>query len=137
VTANRPLPLLSDVNRFFWTSGSDGRLRFLRCRECRAWAHPPQPACRSCGATDLAPETVSGRAKVLGWTINHQLWHPAFPPPYVIAVVAMAEDEGVRLTTNIVDVDHEQLFVGMEVDVVFHQDDDVWIPLFRPAEDSQ
>jgi len=74
---------------------------------------------------------------VLGWTINHQPWHPAFPPPYVIAVVAMAEDEGVRLTTNIVDVDHEQLFVGMEVDVVFHQDDDVWIPLFRPAEDSQ
>jgi uncharacterized OB-fold protein len=65
--------------------------------------------------------------------MNHQLWHPAFPPPYVIAVVALAEDAGVRLTTNIVDVDADSMSIGMEVEVVFEADDDVWIPLFRPA----
>lgn len=131
----RPLPLLTDQNRFFWTSGADGHLRFLRCSACRAWAHPPQPVCRSCGSTELAPETVSGRARVLGWTLNHQPWHPAFAPPYVIAIVGLVEDDGVRLTTNLIDVEADAIGIGMEVEVVFEQDDDVWLPLFRPVGD--
>ena len=128
----RPLPLLTDTNRFFWTGGADNTLRFLRCGDCRAWAHPPQPICRACGGSSLAPEAVSGNATVLGWTVNHQPWHPAFPPPYVIAVVAMDEDADVRLTTNIIDVDHADMTIGMAVEVVFEQADDVWLPLFRP-----
>jgi len=132
----RPLPLLTETNRFFWTSGADGTLRFLRCSACRTYAHPPQPVCRSCGATALAPEAVSGRATVVGWTVNHQPWHPAFAPPYVIAVVAMAEDADVRLTTNLVEVDHDAVSIGMEVEVVFHPDDEVWLPLFRPVVSS-
>lgn len=133
MSASRPLPLLTDDNEFFWTSGEDGRLRFLRCDSCRAWAHPPQAACRSCGSTDLTPEAVSGQATVVGWTINHQPWHPAFPPPYVIAVVAIVEDPEVRLTTNIIDIEHDRLEIDLTVEVVFIPDDDVWIPLFRPV----
>ena len=30
----RILPRVNDENRFFWTSGEDGRLRFLRCDDC-------------------------------------------------------------------------------------------------------
>ena len=33
--AKRPLPMLTESNRFFWTSGADGKLRFLRCTACR------------------------------------------------------------------------------------------------------
>ena len=33
---------------------------------------------------------------------------PSFDPPYVIAIVALAEDPGVRLTTNIVGCDPER-----------------------------
>ena len=65
--------------------------------------------------------------------MNHQPWHPAFPPPYVIAVVALAEDPGVRLTTNIINVDPESMRIGMELEVDFEPTDDVWIPLFRPV----
>lgn len=42
--AIRLLPRLDDTNRFFWTSGADGRLRFLRCAACRRYLHPPSPA---------------------------------------------------------------------------------------------
>lgn len=132
----RPVPLLTDTNRFFWTSGADGQLRFLRCGACHAWVHPPQPACRSCGADRLAPEAVSGRATVLGWTVNHQPWHPAFDPPYVIAVVAIDEDPDVRLTTNLTDIEPDAIGIGMEVEVVFEAEDDVWLPLFRPAAEA-
>ena len=32
---------------------------------------------------------VSGRGVVAGFTVTHQRWLPDFPPPYVIAVVAL------------------------------------------------
>ena len=46
--AKRPLPMLTDSNRFFWTSGADGKLRFLRCTQCQNYLHPPVPVCDKC-----------------------------------------------------------------------------------------
>lgn len=131
--APRPLPLLTDVNRFFWTAGADGVLRFLRCDECTAFVHPPMPRCRSCGSDRLQPTDVSGRATVVGWTVNHQPWHPAFEPPYVIGIVAIDEDPDVRLTTNLIEGDPQGVTLHMPVEVVFEPHGDVWLPLFRPV----
>jgi uncharacterized OB-fold protein len=39
----RTLPLLSDLNRFYWTSGAEGLMRVLRCQDCGYWLHPPTP----------------------------------------------------------------------------------------------
>ena len=38
-----------------------------------------------------------------------------------------------RLTTNLVDVEPEDVHVGMEVAVEFEEIEDVYIPLFRPV----
>ena len=70
----RVLPALSDENRFFWTSGADGRLRFLRCGGCGYYLHPPSPRCPRCGGAELAPDPVSGRGTVHSFTVNHQPW---------------------------------------------------------------
>jgi acetyl-CoA acetyltransferase len=50
-----------------------------------------------------------------------------------VATVALDVDPRVRLTTNIVDVDIDDLRVGMRVEARFEQREDVWIPLFVPA----
>jgi acetyl-CoA acetyltransferase len=76
---------------------------------------------------------VSGRATVVGFTVNAHQWLPGFEPPYVIANVALAEDAMVRLTTNVVDCDPADVHIGQEVAVRFEQHDDVWIPLFAPT----
>ena len=76
---------------------------------------------------------VSGRATVIGFTVNHHQWLPGFEPPYVIANVALAEDPAVRLTTNIVGCEPDEVRVGQEVMVRFEQYDDVWLPLFEPT----
>ncbi len=128
----RLLPRLEPENEFFWTSGADGRLRFLRCRSCRTYVHPPSPRCPDCLSADLAPEAVSGRATVVAYTCNIQEWIPG-SRPYVIGLVAIEEDERVRLTTNLVDVDPDDVRSGMAVEVVFDRHDDVYLPLFRPA----
>jgi uncharacterized OB-fold protein len=130
----RVLPKLTRQNEHFWTGGREGELRFLRCRACRALVHPPQPRCPACLGTELAPEAVSGRARVATFTVNHQAWMPGQDDPYVIAIVEIEEDPSVRLTTNLVGCSPEQVRIGMPVRVVFEEREDVWIPLFEPAE---
>jgi acetyl-CoA acetyltransferase/uncharacterized OB-fold protein len=132
----RPLPLLTHDNEFFWTSGADGKLRFQECVDCRALIHPPAPVCRYCRSHNLGVRAVSGRATLAGFTVNHRFSLPGLPAPYVVAQVAIAEDPRVRLTTNIVDCDADQLQLGQQVEVVFEQAEDVWLPLFRPVPDG-
>ena len=132
----RPLPQLTPVNEWFWTSGADGRLRVQRCDDCATFVHPPVPICPACRSRAWSPTEVSGRAIVIGFTVNHQQWLPGFAPPYVIANVALDDAPGVHLTTNLVDVDPldpDATFIGQVVEVRFEQAEDVWVPLFAPT----
>ncbi|GAA5052058.1 thiolase C-terminal domain-containing protein [Nocardia callitridis] len=129
----RPLPLLTADNEFFWTSGADGTLRVQHCVECAALIHPPQPVCRYCRGHEIAVREVSGFATLVGFTVNHRFSVPGMPAPYIVAQVALLEDDRVRLTTNMIDCEADQLTLGMRVEVCFEQIDDVWLPLFRPS----
>ena len=129
----RPLPELTPWEGWFWTSGADGRLRVQGCLDCRTLVHPPVPICPSCGSRASEPTPVSGRGTVVGYTVNAHQWLPGFEPPYVVAVVALDEDPDVRLTTNVVGCEPDDVHVGQQVQVRFEAADDVWIPLFEPT----
>ena len=129
----RPLPLITDENEFFWTSGADGTLRLQECRACESLIHPPAPVCRYCRSRDMGVRSVSGKATLAGFTVNHRFSLPGLPAPYVVAQVAIEEDPRVRLTTNAVECDPDQLELGMRMEVVFARAGDVWLPLFRPV----
>jgi len=131
--SGRMLPALTPLNEFFWTSGADGRLRVQRCRACGRFGHPPAPVCRSCFSSDLEATPVSGRGRVYTFTVNRQAWSERLTDPYVIAIVELAEQPGLRLLTDIVGCAPADVHVGMPVEVVFEHDDDVYLPLFRPS----
>jgi len=133
----RPLPLITQENEFFWTSGADGKLRFGQCKACTALIHPPAPVCRYCRSRDVGVRAVSGKATLAGFTVNQRFSLPGMPAPYVVAQVAIAEDPRVRLTTNIVQADPDDLELGQQVEVVFEHIEDVWLPLFRPIPDAE
>ena len=118
----RLLPELSEDNEFFWKSGEDGTLRFQRCTGCGDLRHPPSAVCPYCRSTEWEPAAVSGRGVVAGFTRNEQMWQPSFPPPYVIAIVAIEEDDRIRLTTNLVNCSPDDVFVGMKVQVRFEHE---------------
>jgi uncharacterized protein len=128
----------------FWTGGRSGQLLITRCHGCGHFFHPPGPACWRCRSTDVAPEPVSGRAVVAAHTVNRQSWIPGLEPPYVVAMVELAEEPDVRLITNVVDVAPQEIRVGMAVEVFFEdwtavsgaEDSRVWLPLFRPAKST-
>ena len=129
----RPLPSVTPETEFFWTSGADGQLRIQQCTSCSALIHPPQPVCRYCRNDSMSVRAVSGFATLIGFTVNQRFGLPGLPPPYVVAQVALEEDPRVRLTTNLVECDPEQLELGIRMEVVFQQAGAVWLPLFRPA----
>lgn len=126
------LPLLTPDNEAFWTGGEHGELRILRCDGCRGWLHPPTPVCRFCLSLDLTPVAVSGRGRVLTWTVNRQQWMPNLEVPYVLIVVELDEDPSLRLVSRLLDVEPDAVSAGLRVQVRFEQVEDVWLPLFAP-----
>ncbi len=128
----RVLPQLDAENEFFWTSGGEGQLRFLRCSQCEYLVHPPAPVCPKCLGRELAPHVVSGRATVHSYTVNHQPWDGT-SEPWAIGLVEIEEQDDVRLTTNIVGIAPDEITIGMAVRVVFEDHDPIFVPLFEPA----
>ncbi|HEX5586341.1 MAG TPA: OB-fold domain-containing protein [Acidimicrobiia bacterium] len=131
--AQRPLPVVTRTTEAFWTGGAAGELRIQRCQTCGYWIHPPVGFCPACESRDTAPEAVSGLATVASCTVNHQAWEPGLEVPYVLALVELDEQADVRLATNVVNCDVDDVHIGMRVQVLFEQHDDVWVPLFQPA----
>jgi uncharacterized OB-fold protein len=134
----RILPRITDRNAHFWQGGRDGELRIQRCRGCGYFLHPPGVICPKCLSKDLGVQVVSGRAEVLTYSINSQPWMPGLEPPFVLAIVALPEQDDLRLTTNIVNCPVDDVGIGMPVQVVFeaHTEEEVWIPLFEPVVQS-
>jgi uncharacterized protein len=129
----RPLPVVNDMNAYFWRGGEDGRLHIMQCGDCAVWFHPYQSMCRECRSTNVAPQPASGRGTVLSVTINHQPWFPHVPVPYAVALVELDERGPVRLVSNMAEVPVDEVVPGMKVAVHFEQHDEIFIPLFKPA----
>ena len=76
---------------------------------------------------------VSGRGTVAAFTINHQPFMPDFDPPYAFGLVEIDEDHTIRLGTNIVGCELSAIHIGMTVEVVFEENGDFFVPLFKPV----
>jgi uncharacterized OB-fold protein len=66
------------------------------------------------------------------YTVNHQAWFPALPPPYVIAIVELVEQRGLQFLTRLVGCTAEDVHIGLAVRVRFEPHGDVHLPLFSP-----
>ncbi len=132
----RVLPRVGKRNEHYWHGGREGELRFQRCADCGYYLHPPTVLCPLCHSKNIVIEAVSGKAEILTFTINYQPWMPGLEVPFVLAVVRCLEQDDLRITTNIVGCDPEEVKIGMPVKVIFeaHEDEEVWIPLFTPDE---
>jgi uncharacterized protein len=117
----------------FWDGVDAGELRILRCRSCGYRTHPAGPRCGRCRSAEVAPEPVSGEATLFAWTVSIQAFLPGLQP-YCVALVQLAEQDDLRLTTQIVDAAVEDLRVGLPVEVVFVDGTDgLRLPFFRPV----
>jgi uncharacterized OB-fold protein len=83
-----------------WQAARRGELLVQRCDDCGHHQHYPRAFCLSCESPAVTWAVASGAATIYSQTTVHLKTHPFLQPPYVAAVVELAE--GPRLTTNIV-----------------------------------
>ncbi len=72
-------------------------LRF--CADCGAVLHLPRAFCYHCGGWNTCYRAVAPRARVYSWTVVEHQVHPAYPAPYTVALVELAEEPAARLVS--------------------------------------
>ena len=139
---NRPAGVLPEafaqiapdpVSEPFWAAARAHRLVCQRCGACGARRLPPVPLCHVCRSFDVEWETLSGMGRIYSYTVVRSSPVPALAAdvPYVIAVVALDDAPGVRLVTNVVGGDVDDVVVDAPVAVVWDDvSDTVTIPRF-------
>ena len=68
----RPQPYMMPEAEFYWHAGADGVLRIQHCDDCDQLVHPPKPVCHYCRSSNLSVVDVSGRATVVGVTVDRK-----------------------------------------------------------------
>jgi len=111
------------IPRFWREIPSRYNLVGSKCGNCGALDFPPRIVCPRCGRKSVGRMErmkLSGRGKVVTFTIVHDA-PKAFDmlKPYVLAIVET--DEGVRMTSTIIDVDPAEVKIGMPVESAFRK----------------
>ncbi|MCL2913949.1 OB-fold domain-containing protein [Shewanella corallii] len=128
----RPKPGISDDTRFFWEGCEQGELRIQHCKACDKLQHPPAPVCMYCHSFELDYQLASGKGQLYSFVVMHYPEVPPFDHPNPIGLIEL--EEGVRLSAQLIDVDKDQLQIGMALEVRFETfDDEMTLPLFAPV----
>lgn len=111
------------IPRFWREIQSRYNLVGSRCGNCGTVDFPPRAVCPRCGRKSVGRmerHRLSGRGRVVSYTMVHEA-PPAFEmlKPYVLAIVEL--EEGVRVTSQIVDCNPAEVDVGMPVDATFRK----------------
>ena len=120
----------------FWQAATEHRLVCARCVSCGTFRMPPAPRCHECQAADVDYVDLPGTGIVYSFTVIHKAVIPTLGEsvPYAVAVVELDGAPGTRLVTNLVDIEIEEISIGMRVEVAW--DDvapDVTLPRFRAS----
>ena len=114
----RPVPSITHDNRFFWDGVREGKLLIQRCL-CGKLRHPPGPMCPACRSLEWEAVEACGRGTVYSYVVAH---HPAIPPfEYPNAIVLVQLDEGIRVVSNLVGVEPDEIEIGMAVRARFDE----------------
>jgi len=145
--ADFPLPDLTDERTAEYFAGAArGELVLPRCDSCNRFVWYPEEECPHCGARSFTWTRVSGRGRVFTWTVVRRAFLPAFEEmvPFVTALVALEEDQAVRIVTYVVDCEPDALAADLPVEAVFRPlrfptvpDRSVAVPMFVPASQSR
>ncbi len=97
----------------------DDVVKIQRCNDCGTWVFYPRNRCSNCASEALEWHDVSGMGTLYTFTIARQPTSPHFASevPQRLAVVEL--DEGVRLTTTLVNIADADIRIGMRLKPYF------------------
>jgi hypothetical protein len=131
----KPVPVMQPWTRKFWEAAKDNTLLIQKCKDCDSNIFFPKKVCPECWSENLRWQEACGKAKVYTFTTMLAMVEPVFIKdlPYVIAMVDL--EEGIRMTTRIVNCNPDDVKIGMDVEVVFEKlSEEFSLPMFQPAD---
>ncbi|MBW2697033.1 MAG: OB-fold domain-containing protein [Deltaproteobacteria bacterium] len=125
-------PALGHDNRWWWDCVEKDELAIQRCSACAVLRHPPRPMCGECQSTEWDYVFSSGEGTIHSYVVIRHPEVPGYTYPLVVAVVDLAE--GTRFVGNVVDIEPEEVEIGMAVQASIERvDDEMKLPVFRRA----
>ena len=96
------------------------RLEAGKCKRCGKISFPPRLICPECGKDQFEQIILKDEGKILTYTII-RVGSDKFSiqTPYAVGIVEL--EDGVKVTTQIADVNFEQLKIGQKVKLVFRK----------------
>jgi uncharacterized protein len=119
-------PGIDPANSWFWEGVNGGRLLIQRCTPCGTLRYPDAPMCGVCQSLEWDSQEASGRGRIHSWIVSH---HPSRQDESRIVVLVDLE-EGVRIVSNVVDVEIDELHQDLPLELTFRTYGDVTLPQF-------
>ncbi|MFC5338515.1 Zn-ribbon domain-containing OB-fold protein [Leucobacter denitrificans] len=133
----KPAPVPSTASAFYWEHARKGELVIQGFEGTDFVQFPPNDRAERFDIdTDPIPVPVAGTGTVYSFSVLHQAFHPAFVEdlPLVLALVELDDYPGIRILTNILEANPEDITIGMAVEVVFEERGEYSLPQFRPSQ---
>ena len=114
---SRPKPRMGIFDRPYWEWAGKGELRLQKCGGCGHVRYPPGPICPRCLSDECDWAALSGKGKVVAWTVFHRQYFPEFPVPFT--VVSVEADEGPLLIGQLRNAEDVQVGPSLPVRALF------------------
>ena len=130
-----PLPEPTPVSRPFWDALREHRILIQYSPSSERYVFYPRTLAPGTLADDLEWREIDGAGTLYTYTVARR---PTGPPwteklPQLLAVVEW--DVGPRVSTELVDVDPDDIRIGMQVSPVFCDEAGITLLRYRPAND--
>lgn len=127
-----PKPVQGLYDTPMWEGIRTRGMKLQRCQSCGAWQYPPGPGCHACLSEELEWTPVSGEGAILSWAIFHRQYLSAYPAPYNVIAVRLAE--GPVMISNLEGDQPDGSWIGQKVRLTYaDMPDGVVLPRFALA----
>lgn len=137
MTYTKPLPVPDEHSAPFWDAAKRHILCLQECTHCGTHAHPPVEFCAACNNMSdpqFVFTAVSGRGKIINWTVMRESAVAGFADdaPWVSVLVELDDQPGLLMVASLEGGPDQPLALGASVEVTFHDvTDQMALPWFR------
>ena len=129
-------PRISADTKMFWEGCKEHKLEIQRCKKCGKLRWPAAFLCPDCLSSETEMQEMSGEGTLYSYVTFQKAFHPSVQDkvPYTVGVVEM--EGGVRIISNIVDCEPEQLACNKKVKMKWMDCEEYTKPDFELVEEA-
>ena len=129
-------PRISADTKMFWEGCKEHKLEIQRCKKCGKLRWPAAFLCPDCLSSETEMQEMSGDGTLYSYVTFQKAFHPSVQDklPYTVGVIEL--EGGVRIISNIVDCEPEQLACNKKVKMKWMDCEEYTKPVFELVEEA-